>query len=57
VAVIVNRPLEGGGMFARVRGHGLPDWAGEFDCASWAQLFLKYCLGRTRRHLRDSCHQ
>jgi diketogulonate reductase-like aldo/keto reductase len=22
----------------------LPDWASEFDCASWAQLFLKYIL-------------
>ncbi len=44
VAVIVNRPLEGGRLFGRVRRHGLPAWAGEFDCASWAQLFLKYVL-------------
>jgi aryl-alcohol dehydrogenase-like predicted oxidoreductase len=22
----------------------LPEWADEFDCASWAQLFLKYVL-------------
>ena len=44
VAVIVNRPLETGGMFGRVRGRELPGWAGEFDCASWAQLFLKYIL-------------
>ena len=42
VAVIVNRPFEDGGMFRRVRGHTLPEWAAEFDCASWAQLFLKY---------------
>jgi diketogulonate reductase-like aldo/keto reductase len=42
VAVIVNRPFEDGGMFRRVRGQNLPEWAAEFDCTSWAQLFLKY---------------
>ena len=42
VAVIVNQPFETGGMFRKVRGRELPDWAAEFDCASWAQLFLKY---------------
>ena len=44
VAVIVNKPLETGGMFRRVRGRELPGWAVEFDCAGWAQLFLKYIL-------------
>ena len=44
VAVIVNQPLERGDLFRRVRGRALPDWAREFDCASWAQLFLKYLL-------------
>jgi diketogulonate reductase-like aldo/keto reductase len=42
VAVIVNRPFEDGGMFRRVRGKALPEWAADFDCTSWAQLFLKY---------------
>jgi len=45
VAVIANRPLERGDLFRRVRGRPLPDWAREFDGASWAQLFLKYLLG------------
>ena len=44
VAVIANQPLERGDLFRRVRRHALPDWAREFDCASWAQLFLKYIL-------------
>jgi diketogulonate reductase-like aldo/keto reductase len=44
VAVIANQPLERGDLFRRVRGRPLPDWASEFDCASWAQLFLKYIL-------------
>jgi diketogulonate reductase-like aldo/keto reductase len=44
VAVIANQPFEQGDLFRRVRGRPLPDWAHEFDCASWAQLFLKYIL-------------
>jgi diketogulonate reductase-like aldo/keto reductase len=42
IAIIVNQPFETGEMFRRVRGRTLPEWAAEFDCASWAQLFLKY---------------
>jgi diketogulonate reductase-like aldo/keto reductase len=45
VAVIVNQPFERGDLFRAVRGKTLPDWAAEFDCASWAGLFLKYLLG------------
>jgi diketogulonate reductase-like aldo/keto reductase len=45
VAVIANQPLERGDQFRRVRRHALPDWAREFDCTSWGQLFLKYILG------------
>ena len=44
VAVIVNQPFETGGMFGRVRGRALPQWAADCDCASWAQLFLKYIV-------------
>jgi diketogulonate reductase-like aldo/keto reductase len=44
VAVIVNQPFETGGVFRQVRGRSLPEWAAEFDCGSWAQLFLKYIV-------------
>jgi diketogulonate reductase-like aldo/keto reductase len=44
VAVIVNQPLGQGGLVRRVRARALPDWASEFDCATWAQLLLKYIL-------------
>jgi diketogulonate reductase-like aldo/keto reductase len=44
VAVIVNQPLERGTLFRAVRGRALPRWAADFDCASWAQLFLKYLI-------------
>lgn len=44
IAVIVNRPFEGGGLFRAVRQTKLPDWAAEVDCTSWAQIFLKFIL-------------
>jgi diketogulonate reductase-like aldo/keto reductase len=44
VAVVVNQPLGQGGLLRRVHGRPLPQWAGELDCASWAQLLLKYVL-------------
>ncbi|MBU2089551.1 MAG: aldo/keto reductase, partial [Alphaproteobacteria bacterium] len=43
VAILVNRPFEGGGLFRKVRGQDIPDWAQPF-AASWGQVFLKYIL-------------
>src|SRR3954462_632970 len=43
-AVIINRPFAQGELFAKVKGRGLPAWAAEFDCDSWAQFFLKYSV-------------
>ena len=43
-AVIVNRPFAQGALFGKVRNQELPAWAADFDCASWAQFFLKYIL-------------
>lgn len=45
-AVIVNRPFAQAGLFAKVRGTALPAWGAEFDCASWAQFFLKYIIAQ-----------
>ncbi len=44
VAVLVNRPFARSGLFDKVRGKELPAWAKEFDCATWAQFFLKFIL-------------
>ena len=44
-AVLVMRPFEEGGLFRLVKGKALPPWAADFDCASWAQFFLKFILG------------
>jgi aryl-alcohol dehydrogenase-like predicted oxidoreductase len=45
VAVLVNRPLGQGRLFARLKGKPLPPWAPEIDCASWGQVLLKFILG------------
>ena len=44
MAVLINRPFMNGSYFGRVSGRTLPEWAAEFDCASWAQFSLKYIL-------------
>lgn len=43
-AVIINRPFAASGLFRRVKGKPLPEFAREFDCSSWSQFFLKYIL-------------
>ena len=45
VAVLVMRPFQRAGLFDRVEGKPLPDYAAEIDCTSWAQFFLKWVLG------------
>lgn len=46
VAVIINRPFTRGGLFNRVRGKPLPDFAREIECTSWAQFFLKWIVAQ-----------
>jgi len=44
LAVVINRPFDGGNLFSTVRGRPLPAYAREFDCANWAQFFLKFVV-------------
>jgi diketogulonate reductase-like aldo/keto reductase len=44
VAVIVNRPVEQGALFRKMKGHALPPWASELDIASWGQFLLKFIV-------------
>lgn len=44
IAVLVNRPYEGGSLFRKTKNQTLPEWIKEFDCNSWGQFFLKYIL-------------
>jgi aryl-alcohol dehydrogenase-like predicted oxidoreductase len=44
MAVMINLPFGRGRLFQAVQGRELPSWASSFDCASWAQFFLKYIV-------------
>ncbi|MFK5947767.1 MAG: aldo/keto reductase [Methylococcales bacterium] len=44
IAVIANRPYQRGDLFRHVKGKPLPAWAGDFNCTSWGQYFLKYAV-------------
>ena len=65
VAVLVNRPFARGGLFDKVKGKPLPDWAASFDAATWGQFFLKFVVSHKAvtcaipatakvEHLRDN---
>ena len=42
VAVIVNRPFDGGALFGTRTARPLPGWGREIGCVSWAEAFLKW---------------
>ena len=44
LGVIINRPFRRGDLFDRFQRHPLPPWAAGFDCANWAQFFLKFIV-------------
>lgn len=44
IAVLINEPFEKGTLFSYTRDKPVPAWAGDFECTSWAQFFLKYIL-------------
>ncbi|MBX3724756.1 MAG: aldo/keto reductase [Xanthomonadales bacterium] len=44
IAVMVYLPFGRTRLWEKVRGKELPDWAGEFDAATWGQFFLKFVL-------------
>ncbi len=45
-AVLTNLPFRRGRVFAKVKGHKLPDWAvKELGATTWAQFALKWLLG------------
>jgi diketogulonate reductase-like aldo/keto reductase len=65
IAVIANRPFAGGEAFIRLVRKPLPSWATEIDCASWAQIMLKFVISHPAitcaipatsklEHLRDN---
>jgi diketogulonate reductase-like aldo/keto reductase len=45
IAVIVNRPFQGGDLLDRLRREPLPGWAADIGCSHWAQVALKFVVG------------
>jgi aryl-alcohol dehydrogenase-like predicted oxidoreductase len=44
-AVLTALPLGRTSLFRAVKGKTVPEWASEFDAATWGQFFLKFLLG------------
>jgi len=44
LAVIINRPFQGGNLFNRVQGKLLPAWSKEIGCSTWSQFMLKFIV-------------
>jgi diketogulonate reductase-like aldo/keto reductase len=65
IAVLINRPYEGGSLFRLTKNKIFPSWAEEFDAKTWGQLFLKFILANPAvtcvipgtskpKHMRDN---
>jgi diketogulonate reductase-like aldo/keto reductase len=65
IAVLINRPYNGGSLFSMTKGKSLPEWASEFQANSWGQVFLKFILANpavtcvipgtsTAKHMKDN---
>ena len=46
VAVIVNRPFDGGELFGAKTAKPLPGWGAELGCSTWAEAFLKFVVSQ-----------
>jgi diketogulonate reductase-like aldo/keto reductase len=44
LAVVINRPFDGGNLFNKTADRPLPAWAADIDCANWAQFMLKWVI-------------
>ncbi len=44
IAVIINRPFDGGALFGAKTRAPLPGWAAEIGCRTWAEAFLKFVI-------------
>ncbi|MCD0505785.1 aldo/keto reductase [Bordetella petrii] len=44
IGVLAYQPFGRTRLWQRVEGHALPDWASEYDIASWGQFFLKFVV-------------
>jgi diketogulonate reductase-like aldo/keto reductase len=42
IAVIVNRPFQGGSLFDYTKNKQIPKWVEEYGIKSWSEFFLKF---------------
>ena len=42
IAVIVNRPFQGGSLFDYTKNKQIPKWVKEYGIRSWSEFFLKF---------------
>jgi aryl-alcohol dehydrogenase-like predicted oxidoreductase len=46
IAVIVNRPFDGGNVFGAKTKRPLPGWGTEIGCSTWAEALLKFVVSQ-----------
>jgi aryl-alcohol dehydrogenase-like predicted oxidoreductase len=46
IAVIVNRPFDGGNVFGAKTRRPLPGWGAEIGCSTWAEALLKFVVAQ-----------
>jgi aryl-alcohol dehydrogenase-like predicted oxidoreductase len=46
IAVIINRPFDGGNVFGAKTRKPLPGWGVELGCTTWAEALLKFVLSQ-----------
>ncbi|MFT3803591.1 MAG: aldo/keto reductase [Burkholderiaceae bacterium] len=44
IGVLVYQPFGRSRLWQKVEGHSLPEWAAEYDIATWGQFFLKFVV-------------
>lgn len=44
IAIMANRPFQGGALFNQIANQPLPAWSAEIDCSNWAQILLKFVV-------------
>ncbi|WP_395697769.1 aldo/keto reductase [Methylocella sp.] len=44
IGVLVYQPFGRSRLWEKVKGQTVPEWAGEYDIASWGQFFLKFVV-------------
>jgi aryl-alcohol dehydrogenase-like predicted oxidoreductase len=46
IAVIINRPFDGGNVFGAKTKTPLPGWGAEIGCSTWAEALLKFVVSQ-----------